>query len=493
MGRERGKKAVHAVAGTLLACVAGGCTLIPDYSRPDVDVPGAYREMPVGPAPTLAEVAPWWQGFDDPHLDALVRDGLEHNRDLRMAIARVDEFAARVAGVRGQAFPQVGYGASAARARSTAVGTPPLPAGADPHAESYGTGFTASWELDLWGRIRNETEAARADLFATEEAQRGVALIVVSSIVAGYVTLLDLDRQLAVSHETVRGRQESVDQFQMRLDGGVISDFEMSRVLAEYEAAVSAIPQIERAIAQQENALAVLTGRQPGPIARADALDGLALPEVPPGLPAELLERRPDIRQAEEQLAAAHARVGVARALYFPSISLTGAFGYASADLDDLFSGPARTWSFAGSLLGPIFAGGQIDAANRQAEARREQAVANYEATIQNAFREVNDALVFIRTAREEEASGSRRVTSLRTGVELARLRYDHGYSDYLEVLDTERSLFAAELSLSSARGDTYRAMVALYRAIGGDWHDVPSPGPGVSPGPGALDDGAPR
>ena len=491
MGRESHKGAVHAAAGALLALACAGCTLVPDYARPDVDVPGGYRETPTGTAPTLADVTPWWQGFDDPHLDALVLDGLASNRDLHVAIARVDEFAARAAGVRGQAFPQVGYGASAARARSTTVGTPALPAGADPHASSFGAGFTASWELDLWGRIRNETAAARADLFATEEARRGVALIVVSSIVAGYVTLLDLDRQLAVSHETVRGRQESVDQFQMRLDGGVISDFEMSRVLAEYEAAVSAVPQIERAIAQQENALAVLAGRHPGPIPRAKTLEDVALPIVPAGLPADLLERRPDILQAEQQLAAAHARIGVARALYFPSISLTGAFGYASADLDDLFSGPARTWSFAGSLLGPIFAGGQIDAANAQADARREQAVANYEGTIQNAFREVNDALVFIRTAREEEASVGRRVTSLRTGVELARLRYDHGYSDYLEVLDTERSLFAAELSLSSARGDTYRAMVALYRAIGGDWHVAPPPAPADALG--ALDDGGRR
>src|SRR5687768_2998283 len=302
MGRDIDRKAVHAVAGALLAAACAGCTLIPDYARPDIDVPAGYREPPPGPAPTLAEVSPWWHGFDDPHLDALVRDGLANNRDLHVAIARVDEFAARVAGVRGQAFPQVGYGASAARARSTAVGTPPLPAGADPHAEAYGAGFTARWELDLWGRIRNETAAARADLLATDEARRGVALIVVSSIVAGYVTLLDLDRQLAVSHETVRGRQESVDQFGMRLEGGVISDFEMARVLAEYEAAVSAVPQIERAIAQQENALAVLVGHHPGPVARAESLEALALPDVPPGLPADLLERRPDIRQAEHQL-----------------------------------------------------------------------------------------------------------------------------------------------------------------------------------------------
>lgn len=467
---RRHPRRVPAVA--LLAAVFAGCTQVPDYVRPDLEVPGAWRESAQGvAAPTLADVAPWWEGFGDPHLDALVRDGLAHNDDLRAAIARVDEFAARVAGVRGQAFPQVGYGGSAARARGTEVGTPPVPAGVSPIAESYGLGVSASWELDLWGRIRHETEAARADLLATDHARRGVALVVVSSIVSGYLTLLDLDRQLQVSHETVRGRQESVDQFTMRLESGAISDFEMMQVLAEYETAVAAVPNIERAIAQQENALAALAGRPPGGIERARALDALGEPDVPAGLPAELLGRRPDIQQAEQQLAAAHARVGVARALYFPSISLTGAFGHASAELDDLFSGPAQTWSFVGQLLGPIFAGGQIDAANAQADARRVQAVENYESAIRNAFREANDALVFVRTARESEEAVGRRVTALRTGVELARLRYDHGYSDYLEVLDTERSLFSAELALSGARGDRYRSLVQLYRAMGGDWH----------------------
>jgi multidrug efflux system outer membrane protein len=489
-------RSADAAAAILLVAACAGCSLGPQYARPDVDVPGRYREPGTADmsTATLADVTPWWQGFHDPQLDALVADGLANNHDLRVAVARVDEFAARVAGVSGQALPQVGYGASAARARGTTVGTPPLPAGADPHASAFSGVLSASWELDLWGRIRYETDAARADLYATDQARRGVALTVVAAIVGGYVTLLDLDRQLQVSHDTVRGRQDSVDQFRMRLEAGAISDFEMMQVQAEYETAVAAVPAIERVIAQQENALSLLAGRPPGAIPRARRLDDLGQPDVPAGLPAELLERRPDVLQAEQQLVAANARIGVARALYFPSISLTGAFGYASSDLGDLFSGPARTWSFAGSLLGPLFAGGQIDSANRQAEARHEQMVEAYRSTVQNAFREVNDALVAVRTAREGELAVGRRVDALRRGVELARERYDHGYSDYLEVLDTERSLFSAELALSSARGDTYRSLVALYRAMGGDWLDPAAAGPAFDgPVVGATDAGASR
>ncbi|WP_457097817.1 efflux transporter outer membrane subunit [Lysobacter sp. P5_B9] len=476
-----------AAAIAFLACAGTGCVLGPDYVRPTIDAPGAYRfqgaEAPT--ISTLADVAPWWQGFHDEALDSLVREGLANNRDLRVAVARVDEFAARLAAVHGEAYPQVGYGASASRQRASTRGATPFPSGVDPISESYSAGLSASWELDLWGRIRRDTEAARADLLATDHARRGVALTLVASIVVGYINLLDLDRQLKVSEDTVTGRKASVDLFRTRLEGGVISDFEMQQVVAEYESAVAAIPQLERVIAQQEDALSVLVGRNPGPIVRAQSLKSLGMPAVPGDLPAELLERRPDILQAEQQLAAANARIGVARALYFPSISLTGTGGFASADLDSLFTGPARTWSFVGQLLGPLFAGGSIKATNQQAEARREQALAVYESTIQNAFRDVDDFLIAVRTTREVEASLDRRVTALLRGVELARIRYDNGYSDYLEVLDTERSLFSAQLALSGAQGDSYRAMVGLYRAMGGDWDEMATSQP-VSAAPAA-------
>jgi len=450
----------------MLVCGISGCVLGPEYARPTVEVPSSYRFASPASQPdsTLATVPAWWAGFGDAELDALVSEGLAANHDLRIATARVDEFAARVAATHAQALPQVGYGASAGRQRVNTVGG------------SYSALLSASWELDLWGRIRREDEAARANLLATEQARLGVALTLVSTITSGYITLLDLDRRLAIAQATVEGRKRNVDIFQMRLDGGAVSDFEMMQVTAEYEAAVGSIPDLQQAIARQEDALSFLVGRNPGPIKRGRTLQELTVPTVPLGLPSGLIARRPDILQAEQQLVAANALMGAARTLYFPSLSLTGVGGSASSALDDLFTGPARTWSFVGQLLGPIFAGGAIDSANRQAEARREQALAAYQQTIQNAFRDVDDSLAAIQSTRDLVASLGRRVVALRRALDLAQERYDNGYADYLEVLDTERSLFSAELSLSAARGDGYRSLVDLYRALGGDWIGQVSP-----------------
>ena len=470
----------------VLACSSAGCTLGPDYVRPTVEAPESYRfasEAATGspPVATLAEMPAWWRSFGDTELDALVDEGLAANHDLRIATARVDEFAARVAATRAQGLPQVGYGASAGRQRvGTVVGG------------NYSALLSASWELDLWGRIRREDEAARANLLATEQARLGVALTLVSAVVSGYVTLLDLDRRLEIAEGTLQGRKASVDVFQLRLEGGVVSDYEMMQVVAEYESAAGAIPDLRQAIAQQEHALSVLIGRNPGPIERGRTLQTLTVPPVPSGLPSELLTRRPDILQSEQQLVAANALVGAARALYFPSLALTGYGGSASSQLDDLFSGPARTWSFVGQLLGPIFAGGAIDSANRQAEARREQSLEAYRQTIQNAFRDVDDALAAIQTRRELIASLQRRVTALQRAVVLARERYDNGYADYLDVLDTERSLFSAQLSLTAAFGDGYRALVDLYTALGGDWIGEVAPLASSQPEP-AQDNGFDR
>jgi multidrug efflux system outer membrane protein len=303
-----------------------------------------------------------------------------------------------------------------------------------------------------------------------------VALTLVSSVVASYITLLDLDRRLQVAEATRDGRKANVDIFQIRRDGGAVSDYEMALVTGEYEAAVAAIPDLRRAIAEQEHALSSLLGRNPGAIARGGVLESLKSPPIPSGLPSELIGRRPDILQAEQQLVAANARVGAARALYFPSLSLTGSAGAASTEFDELFSGPTRTWSFIGQLLGPIFAGGAIRSANAQADARREQALASYESVIQQAFRDVDDAFAAIRTTDEEVRALERRVANLQRAVQLAIERYDNGYSDYLEVLDTERGLFAAQLALAEARGDVYRSRVDLYRALGGDWIDAVAP-----------------
>lgn len=451
------------LAVSLLACCSVGCVLGPDYVRPVVPVPASYRFDPTPASgrahPTLATMPAWWQSFGDAELDALVGEALVANHDLRVATARVDEFAARVVSTRAQGLPQVGYGASAAREGA-----------GNQSAGSYSALLSASWELDLWGRIRREDEAARANLMATEQARLGVALTLVSAVVWGYVTLLDLDARLKISEATLEGRQRNVEIFQMRLDEGALSDFEMMQVKAEYETAASSIPELKQSIAQQEHALSTLVGRNPGPITRGRTLQSLLTPAVPAGLPSELIARRPDILQSEQQLVAANALVGAARALYFPSLALTGFGGSASNELDELFTAPARRWSLAGQLLGPIVAGGAIDSANEQARARREQALALYQKTIQSAFRDVDDALAAIQSTRDLVASLERRVAALQRAVDLARERYDNGYSDYLDLLDTERSLFSAQLSLTSARGAGYRSLVDLYRALGGDW-----------------------
>jgi multidrug efflux system outer membrane protein len=404
-------------------------------------------------------VPEWWAAFGDPQLDALVREGLVANHDLRTAAARVEEFAARAQISRAQALPQVGYGANASRQGQGDVAT-----------GTYSAVLSARWELDLWGRLRREHEASRAAFLATEQARRGVALTLVSSIVSGYLTLREFDRSLAISEATVAGRKQNVDLFRVRREGGAVSDFEMLQVQAEYEAAQASIPDLRVAIAQQEHALSTLVGRNPGPIERGRVLEDLVAPQIGAGLPSELLERRPDILQAEQNLVAANALVGAARTLYFPNITLTGLGGTASTQLDGLFSGPARTWSFAGQLLGPLFAGGAIDAANRQAVAIREQALEQYKGTIQDAFRDVDDALVSIRESRALVALLEQRVATLQRALGLAIERYDNGYADYFLVLDMERNLFSAQLALASARGDGHRARVDLYRALGGDW-----------------------
>lgn len=469
-------------------CAGSGCTLGPDYVRPATDAPHAYRFASDVPATavsdaTLAPLPAWWTSFGDTDLDALVDEGLAANHDLRMATARVEAFSAQVVVTGAQGLPQVGYGASAAR-QKVSSSTTALPPGSSGIGENYTAMVSASWELDLWGRIRRENEAARANLLATEQARLGVALTVVSSIVTGYITLLDLDRQLEISQATLEGRKRNVEVFRMRLDGGAVSEFEMMQVTAEYETAAAAIPTLRQAIAQQEHALSLLVGRNPGPIVRRRTLAQLKSPPVPGGLPSDLIARRPDILQAEQQLVAANAAIGVARTLYFPTISLTAAGGTASRELNTLFTGPARTWSFAGQLAGPLFAGGSIAALNQQAKAQRDQALEAYQLSIQNAFRDVDDALAIIKSKRELIVVLERQVAALTRAVELTRERYDNGYTDYLEVLDTERSLFSSQLSLSSAQGDQYQALVSLYRALGGDWIEQVAPLPVAQPSP---------
>lgn len=440
----------------------------PDYRRPAVDAPSSWR-FAENEVKELADTR-WWEQFNDPVLDGLIVVALRENKDLGSAAARVEEFRARYVVTRAPLFPQVGVGASAGGERTTGRGQVPLPGTAPNPTELYQANVFASWEIDLWGKLRRASEAARADLLATEEGKRAVILSLVTSVAGAYVNLIDLDRQLDIARRTAKSREESHRIFTLRFQGGYISDLELSQATSEYEQALATIPAIEKAISQQENALSLLLGRNPGPVARGKAIDALGSPAVPAGLPSDLLERRPDIRQAEQQLVSANAQIGVARAQFFPSISLTGEYGWESTRLSQLFTGPARMWTWAASASQPLFAGGAIAAGVRVTEAFRDEALLAYQKAIQSAFRDVEDALVDQRRTREQLDAQARQVDALRIYASTARLRYENGYTSYIEVLDAERSLFDAELAFTQTRGGLLQALINLYKAMGGGW-----------------------
>jgi len=454
----------------LLVLIMGSCTVGPNYSRPDVDVPSTWR-IEESEGKDFANTA-WWEQFGDPVLNELITTALQENKDLMIASARVQEFAAKLTTTRSGLFPQIGYDAEASRDRSSEHLATSPPPGTDNEQSTTSVVLNANWELDLWGRIRRLSESARADLLSKEEARRGVVLSLVSSVATGYIQLRDYDRQLEIAKKTAASRKETLKLFELRFEAGVISQVEVSQVRSQYEEAEAAIPDIVRSIAETENALSILLGRNPGQIKRGKTLEELTIFPVPAGLPSDLLERRPDILEAEQDLISANAQIGAARALYFPTISLTGFFGYASEDLSDLFTGPSQTWSFGGSIIGPIFTFGQIDGQVQQAEAVQHQLLVSYEQTIQNAFREVEDALISHRSSRERVASRKRQVEALQQYVSLSMLRYDNGYTSFLEVLDATNSLFNAELAYSQSQGDVFRSLIEIFKVIGGGWVD---------------------
>jgi multidrug efflux system outer membrane protein len=449
----------------LLALTA--CTVGKDYVRPQVDSPEAWRVD--YPAATETANMRWWELFGDPVLNALIDTALRENKDVRIAAARVEEFAARVDIFRAGFYPQLGYGGEGTRNRASREDFGGIQQG-DRTYNNYAIAANLSWELDLWGRIRRSTEAARADLLAEEENRRAVILSLVSAVATSYVTLLQLDRQLVVAKETLETRDESLELFRLKFKGGVVSELEVAQVKTEYEQAAAAIPPLERRIELTENAISVLLGHNPRAIPRSKTIDDLLQPDVPAGIPAQLLERRPDIRAAEQDLIAADARIDVARAQYFPTISLTGLFGYASDGLSDLLQNSANTWSIGGTALGPIFSGGRIRAQVRASEAVQRQALVGYLQTIQAAFREVDDALINVQKSREQLLAEGRRVQALDDYARLARLRYDEGYASYIEVLDAQRFLFDAELQYVAVQSDVYASLISTYKAMGGGW-----------------------
>jgi len=441
------------------------CTVGPDYKRPDLDLPRDYGVT------QSSATAPqkWWSVFGDPVLDRMVDEALAANYDLKAAAARIENARGRLAIARAPLTPDVGVKGSVSRDRASALGSVPIPPDFL-ETKTHRLELAASWELDFWGKYRRGSEAARAELVATEAGQEAIRLSLIGEVVRGYFALEALDRRLDVAERTLTGREKALEMQKVRLDAGAVSELEYRQVESDLLGARALVPALRQLRIRQEGALAVLLGRTPRDVmeARIDrGAPGLPTVEVPAGIPSDLLLRRPDVRVAEEQLHAANARIGVARAAYFPSITLTGYYGGESQALGDLFTAQARTWSIAGGLLQPLFAGGQIRGGVQAAEASTIEAEMTYRKAVANAFREVREAIAAQSNLREVAVAQRGRETALERTYELARLRYDNGAVSLFDVLDTERQLLLVRLEAIDADRDRRDAIVDLYLALG--------------------------
>ena len=455
----------------VVALIVSGCMVGPDYSRPPVLVPDNYR-FAVAPA-TAESIAdlPWWDVFRDPILQELVREAVRNNYDLRIAVARVEEARAQIGVARSFLFPQISFNGGGSAQQVSRATDPPESIGANRNFQNWLFGFGLAWELDVFGRIRRSTEAATSIFLATEQGQRGVLITLVADVAQSYFTLRELDLELEIGRRTLKLNDETVRFYQSRFERGVSNKLEVDWAISNRARTASTIPELERQIAIQENQINLLLGRNPGPVLRGTALtEQYYPPSIPAGLPSALLERRPDIKASEDLLVAANADIGAAKALFFPNFSLTTVLGSASHELSNIGDKRAAIWSVAGGVLQPVFQGWRITSNYEAVKARFEQAVAQYQRSAQNGFREVADALVGIEKfagVREElEIS----VKALGDASRLSRLRYDTGLANYLEILFADQQLFDQELLLARARGAQLNSLVQLYRALGGGW-----------------------
>jgi len=450
------------------ACFLAGCALGPDYQRPRVNAPETYRGETEGATNSVAGL-PWWQVFQDATLQSLVRVALTNNYDLRIAITRVEQARTIAAQARSQFFPQLDYALFAGKGKNVA-NNEPSPTGTG--GTVFGGDGSATWEIDLWGRIRRLNESARAQYLASEEGRRDVTISLIAQVAQDYFQLLALDRQLEIARESTNSFGASLKIFDQRLRGGVASKLETASAEALMDASAATIPELEQQIALQENQLSVLLGQNPGAILRGStALDQQTPPAVPAGLPSGLLERRPDIREAEDQLRSANAQVGVAKADFFPRLSLTGLFGAASPELSAFTTGGADVaWEIAAGLTGPLFHGGQLRAQYAQARAARDQAALQYQAAVLNAFQEISNDLISREKLTLARAQQTRAVAAYQTAVKIAMERYRMGNADYYEVLQEQQLLFPAENTLVQLELNQMLAVVQLYRALGGGW-----------------------
>lgn len=458
----------------LTTVLLGGCTLGPNYHRPAIQTPDTFRSPAPLPAgdPSLADLK-WWEVFKDEKLQDLEKTALVQNYDLRDAVARVNAARANLTITRSDQFPNVAAAADLDTVRLSRNGPTPLPVSFVPSQNrTFGqaTVNLLSFELDIWGRLRRATEAARAELLSSEETRKAVTTTLVSDVASAYFNLRNLDYQLEISQRTLQTRRESLELIRNRQTGGVATLLDLRQGEQLVYTASETIPTLQQQIEQTENQLSLLLGKNPGAIVRGRSLTEQELPDVPPGLPSALLERRPDIRSAEQSLIAANARIGVAKAAYFPQISLSGFLGGQGTQLSSLFSGPSSVWAFTPQVAQPIFTAGRLKGNVRLTEAQQQSALIQYEKTIQTAFTEVSNALIAHQRVRESRVQQELLVGALQDRTRLAYVRYRGGVDTLLNALDADRDLFQAELALSQTRLDELLSVVQLYKALGGGW-----------------------
>jgi multidrug efflux system outer membrane protein len=453
-----------------VAIVSSGCIVGPPYKKPAANVPGSYRGLAPDETGKPDSVSlgdqKWWEVFQDEQLRSLIRTALEQNYDVRIAGARILQAQAQLGITRADQFPTVAAGAGISDQRSAKSLFLP--------AFETSTGqlnVSAGWELDFWGKFRRATEAARANLLASESARQEVMLTLVANVSGAYFQLRALDLELEISKRTLASRRESLRLTTILADHGATSMLDVRQAEQLVFTAAAEIPALEQQIEQEENLISILAGKNPDTVVRGQALtEQTRPPAVPAGLPSSLLERRPDIREAEQQLIAANAQIGIAKAAYFPQISLSGTAGFQSAALTNLFSGPAGTWNFGASLAQPIFTAGRLRSNVRFAEAQQQATLLFYQQTIQGAFRNVSDALIAYRKSREFRSQEELLFQSAQDAARLSHMRYNGGVTGYLEVLTNETNAFAAELGLVQAQLNELLALVQVYQALGGGW-----------------------
>jgi outer membrane protein, multidrug efflux system len=476
---RRMRSCVASVAIVSLAWVSFGCAAKgANYQRPEMKPPAQYRGVTTSTAESFADL-PWWQVWKDPQLQALVREAIGNSDDLRVAAARVVESRAQAAVSKAYLYPEASVGINFDHSGKSRLADPKMPVEQSPDRAFNNLSLEGkvSWELDLFGKLRRQHEAAFAKYLSSEQGRRAVIVTLVGDVASKYLLLRELDVELAIARRTLKSNDDTVAYYVDRLNGGVSNRLEVDQAKANRATTASTIPGLERQIAQAEHSLCALLGRPPGPVARPTADEDMPAPAIPAGMPAQLLERRPDVVEAEQLLVAANANVGAAKAMFYPTLSLTGSAGTVSGSLGDFLRPDAMAWSLGAGLLQPVFNAGRLKRNYEVERARFDQAAATYRKTAIDAYRDVADAIVSVQKYKEQGEELRLGVDALRDAVTLSRARYETGLAGYLEVLTADQTLFQQEIQLAQARGEQWRSIASLYRALGGGWQ--PEPGQG--------------